>query len=54
MAPLGGSRGELGVAIRKMVSEMTLDHVPKLVSQSFEGIFGPLTHIVLPRALIDY
>ena len=24
---------------------MTIDHVPTLVSETFEGIFGPLTHI---------
>ena len=38
----GGSQ-ELSLA--KMVSEMTIDHVPTLVSQTFEGIFGPLTNI---------
>ena len=31
--------------LAKMVSGMTIDHVPTLVSQTFEGIFGPLTNI---------
>ena len=28
-----------------MVSGMTIDHVPKLVSETFEVIFGTPTHI---------
>ena len=28
-----------------MILKMTIDHVPTLVSQAFEAIFGPLTHI---------
>ena len=28
-----------------IVTEMTVNHVPTLVSETFESIFGPLTHI---------
>ena len=31
--------------LAKMISKMTIDHVLTLVSETFEGIFGPLTHI---------
>ena len=33
------------LSLAKMISKMTIDHVPTLVSQAFEAIFGPLTHI---------
>ena len=33
------------LSLAKMVSEMTVDQVPTLVSSTFEGIFGPLTNI---------
>ena len=38
----GGGAGEV---ITKMILEMTIDHVSTLFSQTFKGIFGPLTHI---------
>ncbi len=31
--------------LAKMVSEMTIDYEPTLVSKTFEGTFGPLTNI---------
>ena len=37
--------------LAKTVSEMTLDHVPTLVSKTFEGIFGPLTHKYTSKSL---
>ena len=33
------------LTLAKMIFKMTIDHVPTLVSETFEGIFGPLTHI---------
>ena len=33
------------LSLAKMISEMTIDHVPTSVSQAFEAIFGPMTHI---------
>ena len=33
------------MSLPKMVLEMTIEHVSTLVSQTFKGIFGPLTHI---------
>ena len=33
------------LSLAKMVSEMTIDYEPTLVSQTFEGTFGPLTNI---------
>ena len=33
------------LSLAKMILKMTIDHVPTLVSKTFEGIFGPLTHI---------
>ena len=37
-------RGQM-LSLAKIVSAMTINHVPTLVSQSFEGIFGHLSHI---------
>ena len=39
---MGGSKV---LSLAEMVLKMTIDHVPTLVSETFEGIFGPLTHI---------
>ena len=33
------------LSLSKMIFKMTFVHVPMLVSQTFEAIFGPLTHI---------
>ena len=33
------------LSLVKMISEMTISHVPKLVSEAFEDIFGPLAQI---------
>ena len=33
------------LSLSKMIFKMTIVHVPTLVSQTFEAIFGPLTHI---------
>ena len=33
------------LSFEKMILKMTIDHVHTLVSETFEGIFGPLTHI---------
>ena len=33
------------LSLAKIILKMTIDHVPTLVSQDFEAIFGPLTHI---------
>ena len=43
--------GSQVLPLAKTFSEMTLDHVPTLVSQTFEGIFGPLTHICTSKSL---
>ena len=32
-------------SLAKVISKMTIDHVPTFVSQAFEAIFGTLTHI---------
>ena len=45
---MGGSQV---LPLAKTVSEMTLDHVPTLVSQTFEGIFRPLPHICTVMSL---
>ena len=36
--------GSQVLSLAKMISKITIDHVPTLVSETFEGIFGPLTH----------
>ena len=33
------------LALAKVISKMTIDHVPTLVSETFKGIFEPQTHI---------
>ena len=33
------------LVLAKMNSKMTMDHVPTLVFQAFEAIFGPLTQL---------
>ena len=33
------------LSLAKMISKMTIYHETTLVSQTFEAIFGPLTHI---------
>ena len=37
--------GSQVLSLAKMISKMTIDHVPTLVSQTFKDIFGSLTHI---------
>ena len=37
--------GSQVLSLAKNDFKMTIDHVPTLVSETFEGIFGPLTHI---------
>ena len=48
---LSGGGGSQVLPLAKTVSEMTLDHVPTLVSQTFEGIFRPLPHICTVMSL---
>ena len=54
---LGAGEGGQMLSLAKLVSEMTVSHVHTLVSQSFEGIFGHLSHIgklVGLDRLVDY
>ena len=37
--------GSQVLSLSKMIFKMTFVHVPRLVSQTSEAIFGPLTHI---------
>ena len=37
--------GSQVLSLPKMIFNITIDHVTTLVSETFEGIFGPLTHI---------
>ena len=33
------------LSLPEMILKITIDHVTTLVSETFEGIFGPLAHI---------
>ena len=45
VAQLQFKGGSLVLSLAKLVLEMTKDHVPTLVYQTYEGIFGYLSHI---------